>query len=147
MKMKKVGYKFLDHTADVSVEINGRNLEEAFQQTAYSLMETITPNLKLISPKIEKIITVEAEDKEALLFDFLTEFLYIFDVDGLLFNQINIQSIKKKKNKYFLNAIAKGEKYDKNKHESGTEVKAITYSFMKIEEKKNNVKINIVFDI
>ncbi|MFX1467418.1 MAG: archease [Promethearchaeota archaeon] len=145
--MKKVGYKFLDHTADVSVEINGRNLEEAFQQTAYSLMETITPNLKLISPKIEKIITVEAEDKEALLFDFLTEFLYIFDVDGLLFNQINIQSIKKKKNKYFLNAIAKGEKYDKNKHESGTEVKAITYSFMKIEEKKNNVKINIVFDI
>ncbi len=147
MKMKKVGYKFLDHTADVSVEINGRNLEEAFQQTAYSLMETITPNLKLISPKIERIITVEAEDKEALLFDFLTEFLYFFDVDGLLFNQINIQPIKKIQNEYFLKAIVKGEKYDKNKHEPGTEVKAITYSFMKIEEKKNNVKINIVFDI
>ncbi len=68
--MKKVGYKFLDHTADVLVESRGRSLEEAFEQTAYSLIETITPNLKLISPITEKIIKIEAEDKEALLFDF-----------------------------------------------------------------------------
>ena len=78
--MKKVGYRFLDHTADVSVESQGRSLEEAFEQTAYSLIETITPNLKLISPTTEKIIEIEAEDKEALLFDFLSEFLYLFDV-------------------------------------------------------------------
>jgi len=145
--MKKVGYRFLDHTADVSVEILGKNLEEAFEQTAYSLMETITPSLKLISPEIERIITIEAEDKEALLFDFLTEFLYLFDVDELVFNKINIQPIKKYKKKYYLEAIVKGEKFDKRKHEPGSEVKAITYSFMIIEEKKNRVKINIVFDI
>ncbi|MFX1302788.1 MAG: archease [Promethearchaeota archaeon] len=145
--MKKVGYRFLDHTADVSVEILGRNLEEAFEQTAYSLMETITPSLKLISPQIERIITIEAEDKEALLFDFLTEFLYLFDVDELVFNKIIIQPIKKSEKKYYLEAIVKGEKFDKRKHEPGSEVKAITYSFMKIEEKKNRVRINIVFDI
>lgn len=145
--MKKVGYRFLDHTADVSVEIRGKNLEEAFEQTAYSLMETITPSLKLISPEIERIIIIEAEDKEALLFDFLTEFLYLFDVDELVFNNIAIQPIRKEQEKYYLKAIVKGEKFDIHKHESGSEVKAITYSFMKIEEKKNRVKINIVFDI
>jgi len=145
--MKKAGYKFLDHTADVSVEIQGKSLEEAFEQTVYSLMETITPSLKLISPKIERIIKIEAEDKEALLFDFLTEFLYIFDVEELIFNKVNIHSIKKEQEKYYLEAIASGEKFDKYKHEPGTEVKAITYSFMNIEEKKKNVKINIVFDI
>lgn len=145
--MKKVGYRFLDHTADVSVEIRGRSLEEAFEQTAYSLMETITPNLKLISPETERIITIEAEDKEALLFDFLTEFLYLFDVNELVFNKINIQPIKKDQEKYLLKAIVRGEKFDKRKHELGSEVKAITYSFMEIEEKKNKVKINIVFDI
>ena len=145
--MKKIGYRFLDHTADVSVEIIGRNLEQAFEQTAYSLMYTITPNLNLITPQVEKKITIDAEDKEALLFDFLTEFLYLFDVEGLVFNQINVQQIKKIKNHYFLKAIIKGEKFDKNKHKLGTEVKAITYSFMKIEEKKEEVKINIVFDV
>lgn len=145
--MKKVGYRFLNHTADVSVESQGRSIEEAFEQTAYSLIETITPNLKLISPNTEKIIKVEAEDKEALLFDFLTEFLYLFDVDQLVFNDIKIETIKKDQDKYQMIAVVKGEKFDKKKHEIGCEVKAITYSFMEIEEKKNGVKINIVFDI
>jgi len=145
--MKKRGYKFLDHTADVSVEACGTTLEEAFEQTVYSLMETITPSLRLISPKTERIITIEAEDKEALLFDFLSEFLYIFDVEELIFNQIKIQPITKEKNTYHLKAVAKGEKFNKLKHEPGTEVKAITYSFMDIEQKKNEVKIKIVFDI
>jgi SHS2 domain-containing protein len=145
--MKKPGYKFLEHTADVSVEIQGTSLEEAFEQTVYSLMETITPDLSLISPKIEKTITIEAEDKEALLFDFLTEFLYIFDVDGLIFNDITINKIQKVQDKYRLNALIKGEKFDKSKHKIGTEVKAITYSFMEIEEKKEKVTIKIVFDI
>lgn len=145
--MKKIGYKFLEHTADVSVEIQGTSLEEAFEQTAYSLMETITPDLNLISPKIEKNLTIEAEDKEALLFDFLTEFLYFFDVDGLIFNDITINKIQKGQDKYKLNALIKGEKFNKSKHKIGTEVKAITYSFMEIEEKKEKVTIKIVFDI
>ncbi len=145
--MKNVGYKFLDHTADVAVESWGRNLEEAFEQTAYSLIDTITPNLDLISPTSDRIITINAEDKEALLFDFLSEFLYIFDVEELVFNEIKVESIKKDQGKYHLKAIAKGEKFNKDKHEIGCEVKAITYSFMEIEEKKKYVKINIVFDI
>ncbi|MFX1241093.1 MAG: archease [Promethearchaeota archaeon] len=147
MKMKKVGYKFLDHTADVSVEAFGTTLEEAFEQTVYSLMETITPSLGAISPIIERSVVIEAEDKEALLFDFLSEFLYIFDVEELIFNKIEIQPIIKEKNKYILKAVAKGEKFNKLKHEPGIEVKAITYSFMNIEQKKNEVKINIIFDI
>ncbi|MFX0006546.1 MAG: archease [Candidatus Hermodarchaeota archaeon] len=145
--MKKVGYKFLDHTADVSVEAFGTTLEEAFEQTVYSLMETITPSLGAISPIIERSVVIEAEDKEALLFDFLSEFLYIFDVEELIFNKIEIQPIIKEKNKYILKAVAKGEKFNKLKHEPGIEVKAITYSFMNIEQKKNEVKINIIFDI
>lgn len=145
--MKKVGYRFLEHTADVSVESQGRSLEEAFEQTAYSLIETITPNLKLISPMTEKIIKIEAEDKEALLFDFLSEFLYLFDVEQLVFSDIKVKPIKKINDRYQLMALIKGEKFDKNKHEIGCEVKAITYSFMEIKEKKDRVKINIVFDI
>ena len=145
--MKNPGYEFIDHTADVQVKSWGNNLEEAFAQTAYSLMATITPNLKKITPKIEKSLDIEAEDKEALLFDFLSEFLYIFDVEGLIFNQIKVESIKKINSYYELKAILKGEKFSKEKHEIGTEVKAITYSFMKIEEDIDNVTINIVFDI
>ncbi|MBY8978963.1 MAG: archease [Candidatus Lokiarchaeota archaeon] len=145
--MKKAGFEFRDHTADVQVRSWGSSLEEAFSQTAYSLMATITPNLKKITPKVERELTIEAEDKEALLFDFLSEFLYIFDVDELIFNQIYVRSIEKFNDKYKLRATLIGEKFDLNKHEIGIEVKAITYSFLNIEEKHESTIIDIVFDI
>ncbi|MHA2131827.1 MAG: archease, partial [Promethearchaeota archaeon] len=65
----------------------------------------------------------------------------------LVFNEISVKSIKKIDDKYKLYAVAKGEKFDRSKHEVGTEVKAITYSFMNIEMKKNKIEIDIVFDI
>jgi len=145
--MKKAGFEFKDHTADVQVRSWGSSLEEAFSQTAYSLMATITPNLKKITPKVERELTVEAEDKEALLFDFLSEFLYIFDVDELIFNQIHVHSIEKFNDNYKLRATLIGEKFDLGKHEIGIEVKAITYSFLNIEEKHESTIIDIVFDI
>ncbi len=145
--MKKAGFEFRDHTADVQVRSWGPSLEEAFSQTAYSLMATITPNLKKITPKIEKKIIIKAEDKEALLFDFLSEFLYIFDVDELVFSQIYVSKIEKFNDNYKLQATLKGEKFDLVKHEIGIEVKAITYSFLNIEEKHASTIIDIVFDI
>lgn len=145
--MKEFGFVYLDHTADVQAKCWGRSLEEAFSQTAYSLMATISPNLKKIIPKIEKTVKFEAEDKEALLFDFLSEFLFIFDVEELIFSEIEVKHIKSKNNNFELEAILKGEKFDLNKHEIGTEVKAITYSFMEINESKEKVEIMIVFDV
>ncbi len=145
--MKKAGFEFREHTADVQVRSWGSSLEEAFSQTAYSLMATITPDLKKITPKIEKKITIKAEDKEALLFDFLSEFLYIFDVDELVFSQIYVSKIEKFNDNYKLQATLKGEKFDLDKHEIGIEVKAITYSFMNIVEKHASTIIDIVFDI
>jgi len=145
--MKKAGFKFKNHTADVQVESWGRTLEEAFSQTALSLMTTITPNLNKISSKIEKKIDIVSEDKYALCIDFLTEFLFLFDTDDLVFNDIFIESIESLEKGYRLKAVVKGDHFDKDKHEIGTEVKAITYSFMNIEEKKRKVEISIVFDI
>ncbi len=145
--MKEAGFIYEDHTADVQARCWGKSLEEAYNQTAYSLMATITPNLNKISSKVEKKIKIEAEDKEALLFDFLSELLYIFDVDELVFNTIKVQIIKESEDLYVLNALLSGEKFDISKHEIGVEVKAITYSFMEIAESKNRVEISIVFDI
>ena len=145
--MKEAGFIYEDHTADVQARCWGKSLEEAFNQTAYSLMATITPNLKKISPKVEKKIKIEAEDREALLFDFLSELLYIFDVEELVFNNIKVHIIKESEDLYVLNALLSGEKFDISKHEIGVEVKAITYSFMEIAESKNRVEISIVFDI
>ncbi|MEJ2278591.1 MAG: archease, partial [Candidatus Lokiarchaeota archaeon] len=140
-------FQFEEHTADVQVKAWGSTLEEAFCQTALSLMKTISPNLDLIQDMQVLDIQIEAEDLKALLFDFLSEFLYIFDVKKLIFKTILVQRIEKVNKKYHLVAHLKGEKFDREKHEIGTEVKAITYSYMNIEKVNDKYQINIVFDI
>jgi len=145
--MKEAGFEFKDHTADVSAKCWGKTLEEAFSQAALSLMTTITPNLGKITQKIEKQIEIESEDTYALCFDFLSEFLYIFDVEELIFSSIVVETIKKINENYKLKAVVKGEKFNKDKHEIGTEIKAMTYADMNIIQKKKRVEIVIVFDI
>ena len=145
--MKDAGFEYLDHTADVQSRSWGRTLEEAIAQVALSLIATISPNLELIEPLVEKDIEISAEDKEALIFDFLSELLYIFDVERLLFSAVSIDKIREEGQRFILNATLKGEIFNSEKHEIGTEVKAITYSFMKIEEKDEKVEITMVFDI
>lgn len=145
--MKKAGFEFKEHTADIKVRSWGRTLEEAFAQTALSLTAIMSPDLKKVSPFIEKDIEITSEDIYSLLFDYLSEFLYFFDVEGLIFSDIIVNLIKITNNDYYLKSIVKGEKFDKTKHEIGTEVKAVTYSFMNIQEKNDKFEIEITFDI
>lgn len=144
--MKKK-FKFLEHTADVKIKAWGDTCKEAFEQAALALQATISPEIDRIALKTKKKIEVTAEDQEALLFDFLSEFLYIFDVEKLIFGEIRVNTLEKHDDNLSLKATLKGEKFDPEKHEIGTEVKAITYSYMKIEEKKDITEIEVVLDI
>jgi len=58
-----------------------------------------------------------------------------------------VNKIEKTNGIYILEAKLKGEKFNRNKHDIGIEVKAITYSFLNIDERKNGSIIDIVFDI
>jgi SHS2 domain-containing protein len=144
--MTKKGYEFLDHKSDVKVRCWGSTLEEAFSQAALSIFDTIT-DIKTIEKKISKTFQVSAEDKKSLLFEFLSEFLYFFDTQNLIFSDVKILKIDKRKGEYLLNAQAKGEEFNPTKHSIGIEVKAITYSYMKIQEKKKKTTIEVIFDI
>lgn len=145
--MDESGFVFEEHTADVQVRAWGKTLEQTYAQTALSLMHTISPDLDRIKQTTTKDLEVTSEDKQSLLFDFLSEFLYIFDVEGLIFSSIEVHKINKNDEEYQLNATLKGEKFSREKHAIGTEVKAITYSFLTIKEEKDKVEIRIVFDI
>lgn len=145
--MKKPGFEYLDHTADIRIHTWGQNVNIAFSQAVYALMEVISPDIRKIEAKIQRTFEIISEDLFSLLFDFLTEFLYFFDAQGLVFSKVNINDIKKINDKYYLKAEALGEIFSPNKHDIGTEVKAITYSDMEIKIKEDSCEIYIVLDI
>lgn len=143
--MKK--FRFLEHTADIFIEGNGKTLAEAFQNTALGLQTLIAEDLKKIKPKIEKKIKIQSEDEQALVVDFLGQFLVFHDAENLVFSKIKVESIKESKGKLILKAAAKGEHYDPKRHGHGTVAKAITYHEMEIKKKKGIYSIKVLIDI
>ncbi|QEE14719.1 archease [Promethearchaeum syntrophicum] len=141
------GYEFLNHPADVWVHAWGKTFEEAIENCVYSLMETMFEG-SIIESKITRDIVIEEETKGSLLVAFLSEFLYIFDTDYLIFNHVKIDPIiTNSAGKIELHAKCQGEVFDQLKHIPDIEVKAITYSYLEINEEKNRTEIKIVYDI
>ena len=140
----KVKFEFFDVTADVGYRAYGGCLEEVFENAALAMFEVITDTTK-IEPKIEKKIDVESEDEYALLYDWLTELLVIYDSEYLVFSKFEVR-IGKKNGEYFLNGIVWGEELNPDVHESRDEVKAVTYHLMDVK-KKDGYMIQVILDI
>ncbi len=71
-----MGYKILEHTADVRIRAQGDSLRELFESAVFGMMEILKPNVSAGAPAVEKIVALEAEDTTALLIDFLNDVLY-----------------------------------------------------------------------
>ena len=133
-------YEFFDVTADIGFWAYGKTLDESFENAALAMFNVITKTEE-VSGKESRKINIESEDLISLLYDFLEELLFIYEVDLLLFFKffVKIEKVKKvKKEKvndneiYKLEAIATGEEIDWNKHYRGSEVKAITFHMMDV---------------
>jgi SHS2 domain-containing protein len=138
-------FRFLEHISDVYVEALGSSLEEAFVQGAYAIFETMT-DIKTLEAIESREIEIEAEDLQALLFEWIDQFLYLFDTEGLMFSKFNIK-IEKITNGYKLKGMCWGEKFDPEKHPARTEIKAPTYSLMEIIQKPSKITLRFVMDI
>ena len=141
--MKK--FKVLEDVAiaDIAFEAYGKNLNELFENTALAIFEE-TADLSKIEEKENKSIKIEADNIENLLFDFLSELLYIKDTDSFLFKSSKVKIDEKK---HTLKAELTGEKINREKHELRNDIKAITLHMFKVEKTKEGYKATIVVDV
>ncbi len=144
--MWMVGFRFLEHTADIKVRAYGKTINEAFQEAARALFEAMTDTSK-INPRIKRKIEVEAEDLKALLYQWLEEFIYLFDSEGLIFSEFKVESIQQKEGILKLKGEASGEEFDSKKHAQRSAIKAITYHEMKIDQSPKKTTLEFVLDI
>jgi len=122
-------FQYHDHTADIIVHSWGRTRAEAFAQVCVGMFQYMTD-----LDKIELTSSVEVEatghDLLDLLYHLLDEFLVVFGttlhvsrcIDVLEFDEEGLR----------IRARGYGERMDLQKHEQGTEIKAITMHMMRI---------------
>jgi len=140
----------LEHTADVKYFVKGDTLNEAFELCGYCYGMTIT-NLSELK-QVEKIeFQIKSEDLESLLYDFISELIFLFGTRNVIVNNFTKVEILKNAEDFSLNLEGIGEVFDQEIHEMGTEIKAMTYAEMKISLTNSDfskpTSIILVFDI
>ena len=103
-------------------------------------------NLSRVRPKQEVRFTVSAHDLDALFVEWLNELLVQRDISNMLFSDFKVK-IKKRDTRYLLDAVARGEPIDEERHELKIEARAATYSGLKSGRKKDKVFFQCVVDV
>ena len=132
-------YERLEHTADSLVRCTGNSLEECFANAAYALFDQ-TVDLRGVEPRENISIRTEGEDSESMLYNFLSELLFVEETERLFLCEFEVRFEGTS-----VVCDAKGERLDLSRHKARTEVKAVTYHMMEIDREAPSV--TVLFDI
>ena len=86
---------------------------------------------------------VEGPDPAGLLVNWLSEILYLQDTEGWLFSDFEILSLDDRS----VSALARGEKFDRGRHQLKLLVKAITYHQLALEKSGDGWRAQVYVDI
>jgi len=139
-------FEFLEHTADVYVRTYGETMQEAYENAALSMFETMTDSEKIAQTQ-EETIEVEAEDQYALLYNWLEALLVKFETENTLFSKFQVTDWKETAENFKIKAKIWGEKFDPQKHPQKVAVKAVTYHRMVIIQDIDRVILEFILDI
>jgi protein archease len=139
------GFRYLDHVTDAIVEAYGSSLDEAFENSAKGLVNTMI-DLEQITPDQEYEIVAKGYDVKSLLYDWLEKVMLGLLIDNIALSDFKVK-ISKNNGNYFLKGIAKGEVLDLKKHHYKIEIKAVTYHEMEIKQTENIITTRFLLDL
>jgi len=135
-------FEVFEHTADLGLRVRSDSLDALLVDAARGLFSLIVTNLDEVKPVQERKIQIVASEPEYLLFDWLNELLYTFDVERLLLSEFTVQA-----HPDGLSATCRGEFMQPDRHEMDHEVKAITYHGLKVQRDGNGWLAELIVDI
>ncbi len=138
-------YRFVEHTADVGVELEASSYEGLLSEGLLALTDTLT-EVERVSLEIELSVDLSAPSREDLLVGWLNELVYLFDSKSVLLRQSDI-GVGKEGGEWRLRATVGGERYDPGRHRIKTLIKAVTYHQLAVRSSTSGWQARVVFDI
>ncbi|KAL7540020.1 hypothetical protein ACHAXR_009847 [Thalassiosira sp. AJA248-18] len=143
-------FEYLDHPADVILHSWGVDLPQSLSNLAVCMfgymtsIDSITIN-NAQSSEHGTNLTAQGHDMHSLIYSFLDEWLFNFHDSGFVPKEVEVSQFCR--DVWRIVSSGKGEIMDIQRHPQGTEVKAITYSGMRVEEKEGRCDVFVVVDI
>jgi len=135
-------FEVLDHTADIGLIVYGEDLKALFENAGEAFFHLLT-DLRKVRLRTERRIEIRKENLERLMVDWLTELIYLHEVENLLLKKFKVESVGEDG----LRARVKGEPFQEGIHVMKTGVKAATYHQIEVRQEKKGWRARIIFDL
>ncbi len=135
-------YETFPHTADLGLRVRAENLEALFSEAALGLLAMMVANPDSVQPVEEVSVNIAADDVDLQLFDWLSELLFQFDTQRMLFCEFDVRI-----DAGALSAVCRGEPMDPARHRMDHEVKAVTYHHLIVERTADGWLAEVIVDI
>src|SRR3972149_7679188 len=134
-------YETFEHRADIGIRGYGRSVEEAFVNGAKAMF-SVMADINAVKAQDRKDLSCEALDVDYLFVEWLNNLLSVSHLNGMVFSSFKVEIIGNK-----LKGSAWGEHIDKGRHKLMTEVKAGTYSMLKVYEENDVYVAQCIVDV
>jgi len=138
--MKK--FEVLKHKADLKIKVFGETKEEIFLNalSAMAKLQKAEIGQLVKRGKTKRKIKIKSFDLTSLLVDFLSEVLYLTQVNREIYNDVKF--------KKFTDIELEGELIGQKVERFGEDIKGVTYHDLDIRQKKDDVwEATVLFDI
>jgi SHS2 domain-containing protein len=133
-------------TADVAFEARGETQAEMFISCADALLRTMAEAPEQIERKVERIIRLDNEELDLLLFAFLQELIFYKDARRLLLHADHVQ-IEEREGVLHLESLVRGEQIDRVRHHLLVDVKAVTLHRFQVLFRDNAWRAVVELDV
>lgn len=142
-------FRFLEDVAlaDAAFEASGDTPSELFVAAARAVMETLA-NPATVAATWQRTINRQAPDLAALLFDWLSDLVYLKDAEGVAFREATaVVSEDRPHGGWTVRGTVTGEPIDPARHELRADVKAVTKHLYEVKQVNGRWVARVVLDI
>lgn len=135
-----MGYRFVEHTADIAFEVNGASLSDLLKNATFAFNEGFTYPRELGTSR-QETIEIKTDGPDYLLYKWLNELLFLFDTHFFAAKEVSMEVDEEE---FYAKGILEGDTI--NPELVKVEPKAITLHSFKVE-KRNGWNAFVVVDI
>lgn len=140
--MERPRYRLFEHTADLGIEIFGRDPGELLENGVHALFDLMT-DLEAVRPERTWRIAVEGNAWDDLLVNLLREVLYMAMGKGILLRAFSVRDVAE----YRVTGFGTGESLDPRRHRMDLEIKAVTYHGLEVVRTETGWKGRVICDV
>jgi len=132
-------FEVIEHTADWSIRVMGRDLCLLFAHAAEGMSTLMAGELDALPQDVQRNLALAAFDVEGLLVEWLSELAYWAEMEQIVFSRFDMVEVTPKS----LRAVVRGgQAAELHEH-----IKAVTYHNLEVVHNENGWETTIVFDV